>query len=70
MKNKTHTALEMIAKGHPVEMVMEIVGLEPDEMLEILKKVLGEEPGKVHIIEFILQEIKSEMLGNFDVCVN
>jgi hypothetical protein len=64
MKNKTHTALEMIAKGHPVEMVMEIVGLDPEEMLEIL---MG---NKVHIIEFVLQEIKSEMLGTFDVSMN
>lgn len=64
MKNKTHTALEMIAKGHPVEMVMEIVGLDPEEMLEILME------NKVHIIEFVLQEIKSEMLGTFDVSMN
>jgi hypothetical protein len=64
MKNKTHTALEMIAKGHPVEMVMEIVGLDPEEMLEILME------NKVHIIEFVLQEIKSEMLGTFDVSIN
>jgi len=64
MKNKTHTALEMIAKGHPVEMVMEIVGLDPEEMLEIL---MG---NKVHIIEFVLQEIKSEMLGTFGVSMN
>lgn len=61
MKNKTHTALEMIAKGHPVEMVMEIVGLDPEEMLEILNKVL---------IEFVLQEIKSNMLGTFNVSMN
>lgn len=64
MKNKTHTALEMIAKGHPVEMVMEIVGLDPEEMLEILMEY------EVHIIEFVLQEIKSEMLGTFDVSMN
>lgn len=61
MKNKTHTALEMIAKGYPVEMVMEIVGLDPEEMLEILNKVL---------IEFVLQEIKSNMLGTFNVSMN
>ena len=65
MKNKTHTALEMIAEGHPVEMVMEIVGLDPEEMLEILNKVL-----EVHIIEFVLQEIKSNILGTFNVSMN
>lgn len=65
MKNAAQTALEMIAAGHSVEMVMEIVGLEPDEMLEILNEVL-----EVHVIEFVLQEIKSNMLGTFDVSMN
>ena len=70
MKNKTHTALEMIAAGHSVEMVMDITGLEPDEMLEILNGVLGEEPRKVHVVECVLQVMESEMLGEFDVNVN
>ena len=74
MKNKTHTAFEMIAKGHPVEMVMEIVGLDPEEMLEILNGALGEEPElelrKVHVVECVLQVMESEMLGEFDINVN
>ena len=86
MKNKTHTALQMIAAGHPVETVMDIMGLEPDELLEILNEVLGDElleilnkvlelepelePEKVHIVECVLETIKSEMLGEFDLNVN
>jgi len=74
MKNKAHTALQMIAAGHPVETVMNIVGLEPDELLEILNEVLGLEPElepkKVHIVECVLETIESEMLGEFDLNVN
>jgi hypothetical protein len=74
MKNKTRTALQMIAAGHPVETVMDIVGLEPDELLEILNEVLGLEqelePKKVHIVECVLETIESEMLGEFDLNVN
>ena len=74
MKNKTHTALQMIAAGHPVETVMDIMGLEPDELLEILNEVLGVEPElepkKVHIVECVLETIESEILGEFDLNVN
>jgi hypothetical protein len=74
MKNKAHTALQMIAAGHPVETVMNIVGLEPDELLEILNEVLGLEPElepkKVHIVECVLETIESDMLGEFEVNAN
>jgi hypothetical protein len=70
MKDKTHTALQMIAAGHPVETVMNIVGLEPDELLEIINGVLGVEPKKVHIVECVLETIESDMLGEFDLNVN
>ena len=64
------TALEMIAAGHSVEMIMDVLDLEPDELLEIIDGVLEEKPGKTHAVEFVLQEIESEILGEFDVCVN
>jgi hypothetical protein len=64
------TALEMIAAGHSVEMVMDVLNLEPDDLLEILDGAIEKKPGKAHVVEFVLQEIESEMLGDFDVCVN
>ncbi len=74
MKNKAHTALQMIAAGHPVETVMNIVGLEPEELMDILNEVLGVEPElepkKVHIVECVLETIESDMLGEFDINVN
>ena len=74
MKNKSHTALQMIAAGHPVETVMNITGLEPEELLEILNEVLGVEPEleprKDHIVECVLEVLESEMLGTIEVNVN
>lgn len=74
MKNKSHTALQMILAGHPVETVMNITGLEPEELLEILNEVLGVEPEleprKAHIVECVLEVLESEMLGTIEVNVN
>jgi hypothetical protein len=65
-----HKALEMIAEGYPVEIVMDILGLEPDELLDIINEEIGDVPGKVHVVECVLQVMESEILGEFDVNVN
>lgn len=62
-----HPALEMILEGHPVEIVMNILGLEPEEMLDIINGVLGE---KIHVIEFITQIIDSKIIEKFEVNLN
>ena len=61
------TALEMIAAGHSVETVMNITGLDPDELLAILDGELGI---KAHVIEHVLQVIETELLGEIEVNVN
>jgi MoaA/NifB/PqqE/SkfB family radical SAM enzyme len=69
MKNfKTaQTALEMIAAGHSVETVMNITGLELNELEAILDRELGV---KAHAIEYILQVIDTESLGEIELNVN
>ena len=67
MKNAAQTALEMIAAGHSVETVMNITGLEPDELMDILDKTLGI---KAHVIEHILQVIDTDTLGEIELNVN
>ena len=67
MKNKTHTALEMIADGHSVEIVMDVLGIEPDEMLEILNKVLGI---KVFAVECVSQVVESKLIDRFEINMN
>lgn len=69
MKNfKTaQTALEMIAAGHSVEIVMAVTGLDPDELLAILDGELGI---KAHVIEHVLQVIETDTLGEIELNVN
>ena len=67
MKNTAQTALEMIAAGHSVETVMNITGLEPDELMDILDRTLGI---KAHVIEHILQVIDTDTLGEIELNVN
>ena len=67
MKNTAQTALEMIAAGHSVETVMNVTGLEPDELMDILDRTLGI---KAHVIEHILQVIDTDTLGEIELNVN
>jgi len=61
------TALEMIAAGHSVEIVMDVTGLGPDELLAVLDGKLGI---KAHIIEHVLQVIETDTLGEIELNVN
>ena len=71
MKNKAHTAIEMIIQGYSVETVMNITGLEPDEMMEILMELeSGISPRQVHVVECVLEVIETEILGEFEINVN
>ena len=69
MKNfkVAQTALEMIAAGHSVEIVMAVTGLEIDELLAVLDGELGI---KVHVIEHVLQVIETDTLGEIELNVN
>jgi len=69
MKNSKiiQTALEMIVAGYPIETVMNITGLDPDELLSILDGELGI---KTHVIEHILQVIETDSLGEIELNVN
>lgn len=40
MKDKHRTAIEMIAAGYPVEVVMSITGLEPEELMDVLNQFM------------------------------
>ena len=76
MNNKhTHQAIHMIIQGHSVETVMNILSLEPEELMDILMALetgLGPElePKKVHIVECVLETIESDILGEFDLNCN
>jgi hypothetical protein len=61
------TALEMIAAGHSVEIVMIVTGLFPDELLAILDGELGIKP---HVVEYVMQVIETDTLGEIELNVN
>jgi hypothetical protein len=71
MKNSkvAQTALEMIAAGHSVETVMNITGLDPDELMDILDGELGIK-NKTLTVEHVLQVIQSEICGELEFDMN
>ena len=66
MENKTHKALEMIASGYSVETVMDILGLEPEELRDILEDMIGQPVDVTWATQFFY----SIMIGEFEVNVN
>lgn len=66
MKDKTQRALEMIASGYPVETVMNILNLEPEELRDILEDMLGQPIN----VTWATQFFASESIGEFEVNVN
>tara|TARA_R110000868_G_scaffold354399_1_gene615688 strand:+ start:771 stop:971 length:201 start_codon:yes stop_codon:yes gene_type:complete len=66
MENKTHKALEMIASGYSVETVMDILGLEPEELRDILEDMIGQPID----VTWATQFFASESIGEFEVNVN
>jgi len=64
MKNK---ALEMIKEGYSIEIVMDVLGLEPDELLDIVNGALGI---KVFAVECVSQVIESELIDRFEINMN
>jgi len=69
MKNTAQTALEMIAAGHSVETVMNITGLDPDELMDILDIELGIKE-KVIVVEHVLQVVYSPIHGELEFDMN
>ena len=57
----------MIVAGHSLETVMNITGLEPDELMSILDRTLGI---KAHVTEHVLQVIETDTLGEIELNVN
>jgi len=62
-----HKALEMIKEGYSIEIVMDVLGLEPDELLDIVNGALGI---KVFAVECVSQVIESELIDRFEINMN
>mgnify|MGYP003337349274 CR=1 FL=1 len=69
MKNKTQQALEMIASGYTVELVMDILNLEPEELYDILLQTMEPVSEPVKVTQ-TLEEFRSYSIGTFLVNCN
>ena len=69
MKNKKETALKMIAAGYSVEEVMDIVGLEPEELYDILTEVL-DSTSRVVKLTGTFEHFDSVLAGHFEMNIN
>jgi hypothetical protein len=63
-------AIEMIAAGHKLEAVIDITGVDPELLYDVLTSMLGEEQViEVKLVE-TLQHFHSETVGIFKVNMN
>jgi hypothetical protein len=71
MKNKQlRNAIDMIAQGYDLHLVLDITGVDPDLLLDVLTDMLGDEPQQsVKVVE-TLQHFNSESIGMFKVNIN
>lgn len=70
MNKQLKMALDMIAAGHCIEAVIDITGVSPELLYDVLTSMLGEETMiEVKVVE-ILQHFDSEAIGMFRVNMN
>ena len=66
MKNKTQQALDMIISGYSLEVVMDVLGLEKEDLYNILDDILGDHMDCI----WITQTFNLRSIGTFDMNVN
>jgi len=70
MNKQLRMAIEMIAAGHKLEAVIDITGVDPELLYDVLTSMLGEEQViEVKLVE-TLQHFHSEAVGVFKVNMN
>jgi len=71
MKNKQlRNAIDMIAQGYDLHLVLNVTGVDPDLLLDALTDMLGEEPLATVMVVQVLQHFDSESIGQFRVSMN
>ena len=71
MKNKQlRNAIDMIAQGYDLHLVLDISGVDPDLLMDVLVSMLAEpEYVEVKVVE-IMQHFNSDSVGMFKVNMN
>lgn len=71
MNEQLKTAIDMIAQGYDINLVLDVTGVCPDLLLDVLASMLGEEPQSVSVtVTQTLQHFDSKSIGLFKVNVN
>lgn len=68
MNDKMKTAIDMIAQGYNVEVVIDILDIDPEELFDILSEMLGNDK-RVYVTQTI-EHFHSDMLGHFVMDLN
>lgn len=71
MNEQLKTALDMIAQGYDLDLVLDITGVEPDVLMDVLVNMLGAEmePETMKVVQ-VLQHFNSDTIGLFKVNMN
>lgn len=71
MNKQLKTAIDMIAQGYDINLVIDVTGVCPDILLDVLASMLSEEPQPVSVtVVQTLQHFDSKSIGLFKVNVN
>lgn len=70
MNKQLKTAIDMIAQGYDLHLVLDISGVDPDLLMDVLVSMLAEpEHIEVKVVE-TLQQFNSDSIGMFRVNMN
>ena len=70
MNKQLKTAIDMIAQGYDLHLVLDISGVDPDLLMDVLVSMLAEpEYVEVKVVE-IMQHFHSDSVGMFKVNMN
>lgn len=71
MNNQLKTAIDMIAQGYDLNLVLNITGVEPEVLMDALVSMLGDglEPETMQVVQ-VLQHFNSDTIGLFKVNMN
>lgn len=70
MNKQLKTAIDMIAQGYDLHLVLDISGVDPDLLMDVLVSMLAEpEYVEMKVVE-TLQQFNSDSIGMFRVNMN
>ena len=69
MNKQLKAAIDMIAQGYDLNLVLNITQVDPELLMDVLTSMLGDEQASVTVVQ-TLQHFDSKEIGMFKVNVN